>query len=108
MSLRSAFAITLFGLLSLSAEAQQGQTLTGTIKEFTCGDNCYLTIRTEQGREETALCEAKDCQPWNDMTAMPAKFIGRRIRVGVGNGIQYDGSGRRMGTMKSFRTITWL
>ena len=96
----------LCAILCTPALAQQ--TLTGKIKSFECGDNCYLTIRTDQGRDETALCAAKACDPWNEVADMPKSVVGRAVRVTLGTRTQVDGGGNRMGRMKSFRTMTFV
>jgi hypothetical protein len=60
------------------------QTVKGTIKEFVCGDNCYLTIVADlDGRQKeiTGLCVAKDCREWNFKTEMPASNVGRKVIV---------------------------
>ncbi len=50
--------------------------VSGAIKSYECGDNCYLTITTEAGEEFTGLCAAEACQPWNDVTR-DAEFLRR-------------------------------
>ena len=84
------------------------RTLTGKIKMYECGDNCYLTVTDKRGKEHTGLCSAAACQSWNDKAEMPKRFVGRRVRVTVGRGKQYDGSGTVQGTMASFKRIVYL
>ena len=77
----------------------------GRIVSYECGDNCYLTIKTNSGREVTALCAAKGCAAWNEQAEMPRKFIGRRVEVTIGVGKQYDGSGNLMGDFPAFTKV---
>ncbi|PSC05130.1 hypothetical protein SLNSH_09920 [Alsobacter soli] len=81
------------------------QRLSGRIAGFNCGDNCYLTIKTDAGREVDGLCVAKACRPWNEATELPAKLEGRRVVVRVGSSKQYDGDGNVMGRYRSFEDI---
>ncbi len=74
-------------------------TLSGVIKSFECGDNCYLVITTDKGEEMSGLCVAKACQPWNDKVAIPKRLIGAKVTVTVGEGRQYDGSRYRHGAV---------
>ncbi len=100
------FLLAPFTLATPTAAADKNAT--GTIKAFECGDNCYLTIRTKTGSDITALCVAKACLPWNELAAIPQKLIGRHVRVTIGTGQQYDGSGNLMGEFPSFKHVTVL
>jgi hypothetical protein len=44
---------------SLPAVAKDPAKIIGTIKAFECGDNCYLTIVAQNGKEIVGLCVAK-------------------------------------------------
>jgi hypothetical protein len=77
----------------------------GVIAGFECGDNCYLTVRTANGKERTGLCTAPVCQQWNEKTSMPARFKGKQVRISVGKGKQYDGGGNVAGEMDAFNKI---
>jgi hypothetical protein len=77
----------------------------GVIVRYECGDNCYLTIKRDDGRELTGLCAAPGCAAWNDVAEMPKRFLGQRVRVVIGRGKQYDGAGNVMGTTTSFEQI---
>ena len=83
------------------------KTLEGTIRKFECGDNCYLTIKTAKS-EETGLCEAKACAPWFEKQKMPRSFVGKKVRVTTGTGVQRDGSGKTMGKTTSFKTLDFV
>lgn len=80
----------------------------GRISHFDCGDNCYLTITDEQGKEYTGLCLAAICNEWNGAAAMPDRFKAEKVRVVIGKGTQYDGEGKVMGTHDAFTTIQLL
>lgn len=80
--------------------------LEGEIVSYECGDNCYLTVKDKAGTEHTALCTAALCDDWNAKAAMPASFIGKKVRIQVGEGKQVDGEGNVMGTMDSFDEMT--
>lgn len=86
--------------------SSSGDTLTGRISEFICGDNCYLTIVDDFGKKHDGLCVATTCQPWNRSTSIPKGLIGRQVSVKVGMGVQIDSSGEQQGRMLSFREIT--
>lgn len=83
------------------------KTLEGTIKKFECGDNCYLTIKTAKA-EETGLCEAKACIPWFEKQKMPRSFVGKKVKVTTGTGVQRDASGKTMGKTTSFKTLDFV
>ena len=83
------------------------KTLEGTIRKFECGDNCYLTIKTAKA-EETGLCEAKACVPWFEKQKMPRSFVGKKVRVTTGSGVQRDASGEVRGKMTAFKTLDFV
>lgn len=85
-----------------------GKTLTGTIVSYECGDNCYLTVKDEQGTEHVALCTAPQCDNWNEVAAMPKSFLKKKVQVSVGRAKQYDGAGNEMGEMDAFDSITFF
>lgn len=85
-----------------------GKTLTGTIVSYECGDNCYLTLKDEQGTEHVALCTAPQCDSWNELAAIPASFLQKKVQVNLGRAKQYDGAGNEMGEMDAFDSITFL
>lgn len=85
-----------------------GKTLTGTIVSYECGDNCYLTVKDEQGTEHVALCTAPQCDSWNEVAAMPKNFLKKKVQVSVGRAKQYDGAGNEMGEMDAFDSITFF
>lgn len=85
-----------------------GKTLTGTIVSYECGDNCYLTVKDEQGTEHVALCTAPQCDSWNEVAAMPKSFLKKKVQVSVGRAKQYDGAGNEMGEMDAFDSITFF
>jgi|CXWL01.1.fsa_nt_gi hypothetical protein len=84
------------------------RTIAGTISGFECGDNCYLTITDDKGKVHSGLCAARACDAWNDETVMPEGYKGKRVKVTVGRGTQYDGSGRVAGKMDAFTKIQFL
>lgn len=90
------------------APASAADTATGKIKEFSCGDNCYLTITPDKGEDLTGLCSAPACEPWNAEAVMPDDQIGRKVKVTIEMGQQVDGSGNVMGDFQSFVAIDFL
>lgn len=84
------------------------RTIVGAISAFECGDNCYLTITDDKGKAHVGLCAARTCDAWNDETEIPQSEKGKRVKVTVGKGNQYDGSGRLVGKMDAFTTIQFL
>ena len=107
MNLRAASGFA--GALLLTAPAFAAEpTMVGAIKSFECGDNCYLTIKTAKGQEETGLCTATACDPWNNKTEIPRKLIGKHVRVTLGAGEQVDGSNTVQGHMIAFKRIEFL
>lgn len=95
-------------LAALAPCASAAQSVTGTIRKFECGDNCYLTIKVKRGKELTGLCTADACRPWNEQAAMPRKLIGRKVLVTLGTGQQVDGSGNVMGDFTAFTKIEFV
>lgn len=84
------------------------KSVTGTIRTYECGDNCYLTIRTKARKDIMGLCVAKACRPWNERTAIPKRLVGKAVRVTIGRGQQYDGSGNVMGDFPAFTKIEFV
>ncbi|RUX90722.1 hypothetical protein EN935_33705 [Mesorhizobium sp. M7D.F.Ca.US.004.03.1.1] len=101
-------------LVSVSLIAQCGPSfskdskITGTIRGFECGDNCYLTLVDRKKAEQVGLCSAPECESWNEQTVMPSHYKGKRVTVTVGQGQQVDDSGNVMGEMMSFTKIRFL
>lgn len=98
-------AVILWGAGAMASETSR--TLTGVIRKFECGDNCYLTIKTSAG-EKTGLCEAKACIPWFENQKMPKKFPGRKVRVTTGIGKQFDGNYDVVGHTTSFKKLDFV
>jgi hypothetical protein len=100
----------LLGLVAFddAALAQANGTFTGKIVDFQCGDNCYLTVVNDRGKKIDALCVATACRPWNKATEIPKRFIGKRVSVTVGRGVQIDGGGEPVEVMAAFREIKFL
>jgi hypothetical protein len=88
--------------------ASRSVVIEGRIRQFECGDNCYLTIVDKSGREHTGLCTAPECAAWNRDVAMPARFKGRKVVVSTGRSVQLDGSGNVMGRMNAFKKIRFV
>lgn len=109
--LASAIA-ALFFVAPHSIDAQKrraARTIEGTISRYECGDNCYLTITDTKGKEHAGLCTAHPlCTKWNENVEMPDSYKGKRVRVTVGRGTQYNGSGDVMGHMDAFTKIQLL
>lgn len=89
------------------AKKPAAKTIEGSIVEFICGDNCYLTIKTARGQED-GLCEAKICVGWFENQEMPKSFVGRKVRATLGTGVQRDSAGTVMGKMTSFKTLEFI
>ena len=87
------------------ANAEDGDMAGGKIVRFECGDNCYLTIKPEDGEEITGLCEAETCQPWNEVAEIPQDLIGTDAEVTLGTGKQFDAEGNEMGETISFTVV---
>lgn len=81
------------------------KTVYGTIKEYSCGDSCYLTIADETGHERGGLCTAQLCKQWNDLSDMPAEYKGKKVRITIGKGFQYDGNRNVVGETEAFEQI---
>lgn len=96
-------------LISVNAQATGKQTvIEGTIRAYECGDNCYLTVVDSRQNKYEGLCAAPLCQPWNQTARMPDRFIGKRVRVTIEQGNQYDGAGKIRGTVHAFGEIEVL
>lgn len=87
------------------------KTVVGTISSFECGDNCYLTIIDKKGKEHHALCSDEViCQKMadNPEDSNLVGYKGKKVKVTVGKGKQFDGAGNLMGTMDAFEKIVIL
>lgn len=103
-----ATGVLLTGILHSAICDAAGNVLEGTISEYMCGDNCYLTIIDKQGEEHAGLCGAALCEKWNEAGDMPIQFKGLTVRVTVGKGYQYDGEGNVMDEMDEFKKVDLL
>jgi hypothetical protein len=88
-----------------TAAAFAGFPVEGRIVAFECGDNCYLRITTDAGKEIHALCAVGPCADWAEKAEMPAKFVGRPVNGTLGRGERYDGAGNKMGGFPAFETL---
>ncbi|HPE61270.1 MAG TPA: lysozyme inhibitor LprI family protein [Thiolinea sp.] len=88
--------------------ANPDRLLKGTIKSFECGDNCYLTVTDEAGKEQVGLCTAEMCGPWNEETKMPDDMAGKPVEITIRVGVQIDGDGNVMDEMDAFDEIRIL
>ncbi len=104
--LKAAYKARLTSLIALVANPEW--TLTGKIKLYECGDNCYLTVRDAQGQDHTGLCTANLCTAWNEKATMPARYLNKRVKITVGTGVQMDAAENIMGEMAAFEVITLL
>ena len=96
----AAFALSVF-------DVSASETVSGAIKGYECGDNCYLTIERKGGDDLTGLCSAIECDPWNEEVAIPEDMIGRKVTVTVEMGQQTDAEGNVMGEFPSFTKIAF-
>lgn len=106
--MRRLLAMTLIATGTMATGAQSSDakvTLTGVIKSFECGDNCYLTILTPSGDEVDGLCAAIQCEPWNQKTTIPRTLIGAHVTVDVDAGTQLDGEGNDVGSFRAFTSV---
>lgn len=92
-------------------EAQKrkaARVIEGTISDFECGDNCYLTIADENGKEHTGLCSAPLCTSWVAEQMMPESYKGKRVKVTIGKEKRFDGAGNLVDTADAFTQIQLL
>lgn len=89
-----------------SLEGVFSGTVTSAIKNYECGDNCYLILALPGGGELVGLCVAEACQPWNEEAIMPSELVGAPVTVELGEGVQYDGAGKEMGYFLAFLSVT--
>jgi len=101
-------AATLWGIGATSPirAASDDRAISGTITGYECGDNCYLTVRTEFGEDLNGLCIADACQPWNEVVALPPELMGAQIDALFGSANQFDAAGNDMGPYPAFLDIT--
>lgn len=85
--------------LFLNVSYGKGKTLEGTITSYECGDNCYLSIVDAKGKEHTGLCCEAD---------IDEKSIGKKVRITVGKGSQYDGDGNAAEEMELFEKVEFI
>ena len=110
MRRNTSFVLAGLAFMSLSGGAALAaeKTIEGRIKSFDCGDNCYLAIVDSKGKTIDGLCEAKACEPWNEVTEIPKALIGKKVRVTTGTGVQRDASGVVRGRMTAFKKIEFV
>ncbi|NOQ34270.1 MAG: hypothetical protein GQ569_00050 [Methylococcaceae bacterium] len=99
--------LSAFALFSVNSHAAE-KTIEATISGYECGDNCYLEIIDSDDGEMIGLCTAPLCEAWNMEAAMPEKYIGKKVRIVIGEAQQFDAEGNVMGTMESFTSIELL
>lgn len=90
---------------SVGSTVQRAVTLDGTISQFQCGDNCYLTITDSTGKEHSGLCLAPLCNAWTAVQEMPRAYLRKRVRAVMGKGKQYDGDGNVVRMADAFSAI---
>ncbi len=100
--------VALSFMTMMNVSMAKDRTIVGYISDFGCGDNCYLSIKQDNGKMIDALCAAPVCRPWSETAEMPRRFIGKKVRVTVGKDKQYDGAGTVMGNFRSFKKIQFL
>ncbi|QND58012.1 hypothetical protein [Mesorhizobium huakuii] len=104
----SALFVVVIVLAQSAPSVAKDRTMTGNIRSFECGDNCYLTIVDTKKAEQVGLCVAPECANWNERTSMPARYKGKRVTVTVGQGQQLNDAGEVMGEMMAFKKIKFL
>jgi hypothetical protein len=92
----------------MAQKAKTAKIIEGTISEYSCGDNCYLTIIDKKGKKHEGLCVAPLCSKFNETTEMPKKYKGKRVKVTVGKGKRFDGGGNFMDNYDAFIKIQIL
>ena len=103
-----ALQAAIFAVFSLNIQAAEEKTIEATISGYECGDNCYLEIIDSEDGEMIGLCTAALCEQWNEEAAMPETYIGKKVRIVVGESEQFDAEGNVMGTMEAFTSIELL
>jgi hypothetical protein len=99
--------LSIAGIQAPASASMDTDVVSGEIRAYECGDNCYLTILSEDGEELTGLCAAPECDPWNEVAEMPARFVGRAVTVTIEMGKQTDADGNVMGEFPAFTAITF-
>lgn len=108
------FSLSLLIFLSLiqfaHADKKTNRIVVGKIAVFECSDNCYLTLIDKKGKEHLALCEDRNiCEKLvasNDENLNGYK--GKKVKVTVSQGKQFDNAGNVMGTMDAFVKIEFV
>lgn len=88
-----------------ASTSNKAKAVSGRLVKFECGDNCYLTILTDDGNEQTGLCGTGPCDAWNRKGFMPQTMVGKRVTVTLGIGQQVRGEDEPGGHMISFETV---
>lgn len=96
-----------FAVQTPASASMDTDVVSGEIRFYECGDNCYLTILSADGEELTGLCAAPECQAWNEVAEMPARFVGRAVTVMIEMGEQTDAEGNVMGEFPAFTRISF-
>lgn len=100
------FGFAIFLALVPSSVSAAGKPVEGKIVSFECGDNCYLTLRTDAGTQIEALCGVGLCKTWAEAAEMPAAFVGRRVGGTLGRAPRFDGDGNKMDMFPAFESLT--
>jgi hypothetical protein len=95
-------------IVAAEAAVSRSGTIEGRIYEYVCGDNCYLTIVDKFGSKHTGLCTARECNAWNDAAELPREYIGERVAVTLGIGVQLDGNGDVIGHTTAFKSVRFV
>jgi hypothetical protein len=106
-------AIITFALIALTVQCAiagqiKSRTIEGKVKNFGCGDNCYLTISTPYGGDILGLCVAPECGPWNFFSNIPQEYLGKKVAVTVDVGDRIDGSGDFVDRAIAFTSVIFL
>jgi hypothetical protein len=105
--MRIVLALLFFSVCTAFGIAKD-QLIEGSIHRYECGDNCYLTIKDASNREHVGLCAAPECRSWNESGEMPKNYIGEKVIVKTGKGVQVNGNGDKVQPFMSFTRITFL
>ncbi len=102
------FGFAIVGTLAFASGSAfaTGKTVEGRIVSYECGDNCYLTLRTDAGKTIVAMCYVGLCEKWVDAAEMPTSFVGRRVGGKIGVGTRVDGAYNKLDQFPNFETLT--
>ena len=95
--MKKIIAFTALTLLLLMQNTSAKESMIARLKEFSCGDNCYLVVLDNKGKEHTLICSDKICEKWADSNELPAELLHAVVEITTSTKNLYSASGKIVG-----------